>query len=657
MKKQIIGIFLCLMMCLILFSAGAFAADEPNTAQNISLAGTDSDIPYRYYDSEAKQFSDATCLSTDYTKISNTTTWNAKWFVVSGNVTIESLVTVKGNVNLILVNGCNLQAKKGIKLTPGNSLTIYAQTENDKNNPGSLTTENKTKSCAGIGGQKLESCGILIIHGGKITARGGDQGAGIGGGGRGNGGTVTIYGGNVNAYGGNQGAGIGGGYNGTGIVFINDGNVYAEGGNQGAGIGGGCSGNGGVIQIDGGAVKAHGGNQAAGIGGGGYADAGNITVSNGAVDAYGGEGKVMNIFFAKKKLPGGAGIGCGGNGTGGTVDLIGGIVNTYGGAGVASESIPDADAIKAEQIFASPHDNCALEFKTAVSQETGKSYSEETQIQDDLLGLNEIHMISLTIENSGESDITYHYVRFNMEGHGNKIATQKVVQGGKAIKPANPTETDWQFEGWYTDASFTTQFNFNTAIMAETVIYAKWTYAEEEKVLPFEDVNENDYYYNPVLWAYENVITNGTDTTHFSPNGVVTRAQAVSLLWRTAGREEPQSMNVFSDVPTDAYYAKAVAWAMENGITAGVGEGKFAPASPCTRAQIVTFLYRFDGEQPLTVKKNPFEDVTGSDYYYDAVLWAAENGITNGTTATTFSPAENCLRSQTVTFLYRCAAE
>ncbi len=164
---------------------------------------------------------------------------------------------------------------------------------------------------------------------------------------------------------------------------------------------------------------------------------------------------------------------------------------------------------------------------------------------------------------------------------------------------------------------------------------------------------ESAYYADAVRWAAANGITEGTDTTHFTPNGVVTRAQVVTFLWRAAGKPEPASMNSFSDVGTDAYYAKAVAWAVEQGITDGVGGDEFAPDADCTRAQIVTFLYRYDGKKAGGAVDNKFADVKAGEYYYNAVLWAAENHITEGTSATAFSPADNCLRGQMVTFLYR----
>ena len=137
----------------------------------------------------------------------------------------------------------------------------------------------------------------------------------------------------------------------------------------------------------------------------------------------------------------------------------------------------------------------------------------------------------------------------------------------------------------------------------------------------------------------------------FDPNGNCTRAQAVTFLWRAAGSPEPKAMSSFADVSTDAYYAKAVAWAVENGITTGTGDGKFSPDATCTRAQSVTFLFRAIGK--LVDSKAEFSDVLTDSYYANAVAWAVENGVASGTTETTFSPGTPCTRGQMAAFLYR----
>ena len=170
--------------------------------------------------------------------------------------------------------------------------------------------------------------------------------------------------------------------------------------------------------------------------------------------------------------------------------------------------------------------------------------------------------------------------------------------------------------------------------------------------LRFTDVDVNAYYADAVSWAAENGITNGTSATTFEPLVAVNRAQVVTFLWRAAGCPEPTSMSSFSDVSADAYYAKAVAWAVENGITDGVGNGKFAPDQVCTRGQIVTFLWRYAGS-PVVDYRMQMEDVPSGQYYTEAVRWALFEKVTDGTSETTFSPNDNCTRAQVVTFLYR----
>ena len=173
-------------------------------------------------------------------------------------------------------------------------------------------------------------------------------------------------------------------------------------------------------------------------------------------------------------------------------------------------------------------------------------------------------------------------------------------------------------------------------------------------VVPFVDVPADAYYYNAVQWAVRNGITNGTSETTFSPNEPCTRAQVVTFLWRAAGCPTINAGEMpFTDVEEDSYYETAVLWAVENGITNGTSETTFSPDAACSRAQFATLLWRSQG-MPDADTANPFTDVAEDAYYTDAVLWVAENGITEGTSETTFSPDEDCTRAQTVTFLYRC---
>ena len=172
----------------------------------------------------------------------------------------------------------------------------------------------------------------------------------------------------------------------------------------------------------------------------------------------------------------------------------------------------------------------------------------------------------------------------------------------------------------------------------------------------FVDVAEGSYYEEAIDWAVEKGITNGVSSNMFAPNDPCTRAQIVTFLWRAAGSPAPKSMSSFTDVPADAFYAKAVAWAVENSITSGTGESKFSPNSTCTRAQAVTFLYRASGS-PAVSGKAEFSDVSTTAFYADAVAWAAKKGITTGIGGGLFGSDNDCTRGQIVTFLWRAMAE
>ena len=186
------------------------------------------------------------------------------------------------------------------------------------------------------------------------------------------------------------------------------------------------------------------------------------------------------------------------------------------------------------------------------------------------------------------------------------------------------------------------------------------TFMEDNTMLNFfVDVPADAYYYDAVLWAAENDITGGVDDTHFAPNAPCTRAQIVTFLWRAAGSPVVNYAMNFSDVPADAYYAEAVRWAVSQGITKGTSDTTFGPDATCTRAQAMTFIYRSEqaqggGMQGEWMFLNPFSDVDLENYYGEAVMWAVANGVTNGTSDTTFSPGADCTRAQIVTFLFRC---
>ena len=190
-----------------------------------------------------------------------------------------------------------------------------------------------------------------------------------------------------------------------------------------------------------------------------------------------------------------------------------------------------------------------------------------------------------------------------------------------------------------------------TFTMPASKVEINATFVKEVETSPFSDVPTSAYYYEAVKWAQEKGITGGIGNGLFGPNQPCTRAQIVTFLWRAAGSPEPKTMSSFADVSMDAYYAKAVAWAVENGITTGTGDGKFSPDATCTRAQSVTFLFRAIGK--LVDSKAEFSDVLTDSYYANAVAWAVENGVTNGIGNGLFGPDNSCTRAQIVTFLFR----
>ena len=170
---------------------------------------------------------------------------------------------------------------------------------------------------------------------------------------------------------------------------------------------------------------------------------------------------------------------------------------------------------------------------------------------------------------------------------------------------------------------------------------------------PFSDVPAGAWFAEPVLWAMENGITSGTSENSFSPDDRCLRSHVATFLWAAEGKPEPSSYsNLFTDVSSSDWFYKPVLWAVENGITSGVSPDRFGPDDVCNRYQVVFFLWKAAGSPEPTSTQNPFTDVQSTDFFYKAVLWAVENGITSGTSATTFGPTAPCNRAQVVTFLY-----
>ena len=199
---------------------------------------------------------------------------------------------------------------------------------------------------------------------------------------------------------------------------------------------------------------------------------------------------------------------------------------------------------------------------------------------------------------------------------------------------------------------FTEKKGKYTFTMPASKVTVKGKFVEEAPEQIFVDVPVDAYCYEAVKWAASEGITGGIGNNLFAPGLPCTRGQIVTFLWRAAGSPAPKSMSSFTDIAEDAYYAKAVAWAVENGITGGTGDGKFSPDATCTRAQAVTFLYRASGS-PAVSGSAAFSDVAADAYYASAVKWAEKNGITGGIGNGLFGSGDNCTRAQIVTFLYR----
>ena len=288
-------------------------------------------------------------------------------------------------------------------------------------------------------------------------------------------------------------------------------------------------------------------------------------------------------------------------------------------------------------------------------------------------GLDGENNMTVTIPTGSTGNRTYtaHW-RYNGSGHSYSYYTIKATAGaGGSISPSGNVSVregrdqtftitpdkgyavaDVKIDGKSIGAVKSYTFENVSRTHTIEVIFMKANGNPQTGV--FVDVATGSYYEDAVDWAVENGITKGTDDTHFSPDGICTRAQAVTFLWRTAGSPASKTSTMpFTDVPVGSYYYDAVLWAVENGITKGTSDTTFSPNMTCSRAQIVTFLWRSE-KSPAAGTANPFADVKSTAYYADAVLWAVKENITKGTTSTTFSPNADCTRAQIVTFLWRC---
>ena len=326
----------------------------------------------------------------------------------------------------------------------------------------------------------------------------------------------------------------------------------------------------------------------------------------------------------------------------------------------ADYSAVDAAIAAAKAIDSNLYSNYAVVEKAIAAVDRTKSKAEQAEV-DAMAQAIEDAINALVRRSSGgdDSDPTYAIEVGKDIRNGTVTANRRYAERGDTV-----TITVKPDDGFKLDDLTVTDKNGKelkltdkgngkyTFKMPAGKVTVSATFAPEKTAADyFADVPANSYYADAVLWAAKNGITGGIGNGLFGPNQPCTRAQIVTFLWRAAGSPEPKAMSSFADVSTDAYYAKAVAWAVENGITTGTGDGKFSPDATCTRAQSVTFLFRAIGK--LVDSKAEFSDVLTDSYYANAVAWAVENGVTNGIGDGLFGPDNSCTRAQIVTFLFR----
>ena len=315
------------------------------------------------------------------------------------------------------------------------------------------------------------------------------------------------------------------------------------------------------------------------------------------------------------------------------------------------DKVMEADELT---ITATPNSNYALDTLTVTGAEKQPNGAYKVQT-----GVTEV-TVAATFKSTGGGGgggggggvVSTYTLTFDTNGGS---AIDKITKdSGTTIDLAayKPTRAGYTFAGWFSDKALTKAVT-SVKLTANTTVYAKWTQNGGTAQNPFVDVKEGAYYYDAVLWAVEQKITSGTSATTFSPDASCTRAQMVTFLWRAAGSPKVENgKNPFADVKADAYYYDAVLWAVEKGVTSGTSATTFSPDATVTRGQTVTFLYRNAGS-PEVSGTMPFTDVEADAYYAKAVQWAVQQKITTGTSETTFSPMSDCTRGQIVTFLYR----
>ena len=295
-------------------------------------------------------------------------------------------------------------------------------------------------------------------------------------------------------------------------------------------------------------------------------------------------------------------------------------------------------------------------YDVIISREEDATYAAFSQT---INGGLVITKVSSGSSSSGSSNPTYSVTTPSKSENGKVSLDKRTAKKGDTV-----TVTVTPDAGYQLDKLTVTDKNGNVLkltdkgdgkysfTMPDGKVEVKAVFAKKVETSPFGDVSADAYYYKAVQWAQEKGITDGISSNLFGPKQPCTRSQIVTFLWRAAGSPEPKGTAAgMTDVVPGSYYAKAVAWAVENGITTGTAEGTFSPDATCTRAQAVTFLAR--AQNAKATGKTAFSDVPADSYFADAVAWAQANGVTTGTSETTFSPDSDCTRAQIVTFLYR----
>ncbi len=325
-------------------------------------------------------------------------------------------------------------------------------------------------------------------------------------------------------------------------------------------------------------------------------------------------------------------------------------------------------------------------FVNGEDASTAEDYSAPTITDTDKPDLSKNQTLFRELKPSGGSAKNYDFtcvsgtlhmnerlylIRFDSNG-GNTDEVEKSTNTAFTLDSLpDASRTGYTFAGWYTAKTGGDKITSDTIFGGDTTVYAHWTAMQassstnyvvkpsDEPTTPttysvkFADVGSEDYFYEAVMWALENNVTSGTSDTTFSPHASCTRAQMITFLWRASGSPKAEGTDDrFEDVSENAFYYDAVQWALEKGITSGTTDTTFSPNDPVTRAQAAVFLHHANGAPEISSSAS-FDDISEEMWYADAVAWMAENELTNGTTENTYSPHASCTRAQIVTFLHR----